>query len=408
MNFPFYIARKYFKAKKSQQAINVITLIAIAGVAIGTMGLIIVLSVFNGFEQLVVSLYNSFDPDIQITAAKGKVFDSKLITDAQLKEVKGVRYITHVLEENALLKYRDKQYLATIKGVSNDFIAMTGVDSMLYDGSLTLQRGDTDYAIAGRAIAEALTINIADPFSILDVYMPKRGKVVSLNPEAAFNQELIAPAGVFSIQQDFDAKYVLVPLRFARKMLDYKTEVSAIEIGLDKGSDADVAKAALANKLGPNYVVKTRIQLHELLYKIMKSEKWAVYLILSFILIIATFNVISSLAMLIIDKQSDIAILNSLGAHQDDIRKIFLLEGILISFSGAFIGLALGLAVCLAQIKFQLIKLGGAFVVDAYPVNLQLMDFVYVLLTVLSIGLFAAWYPAKKMIGKGENISGLL
>lgn len=408
MNFPFYIARKYFKAKKSQQAINIITLIAIAGVAVGTMGLIIVLSVFNGFEQLVVSLYNSFDPDIQITAAEGKVFDSAKVSDATLKQIKGVRYVTHVLEENALLKYRDKQYIATIKGVSQEFAQMTGIDSMLYDGNLTLQRGNTDYAVVGRAIAEALAINIADPFSILDVYMPKRGKTNTLSPEEAFNTKLIMPAGIFSIQQDFDAKYVIVPLRFAHSMMDYTTEVSAIELGIDKDVDPEIIKSALKDRLGPNYVVKTKLQLHELLYKIMKSEKWAVFLILSFILIIATFNVISSLAMLIIDKQRDIAILNSLGAHQDDIRKIFLLEGVLISFSGAFIGLGLGFSICLAQIKFQLIKLGGAFVVEAYPVDLQLMDFVYVLLTVLSIGLFAAWYPAKKMIGKGEHISQLL
>jgi lipoprotein-releasing system permease protein len=399
LNFPFYIARKYLIAKKSQQAINIISIIAMAGVTIGTMGLIVVLSVFNGLEEIVVSLFNSFDPDFKITLVEGKTFHLSSDKEAQIRKLKNVAFYTDVLEENALIKYRDKQYIATIKGVSKDFAQMTHVDSMMIEGRLMLEHDSTQYAVLGRVIADGLGLSLNDPFSPLSIYVPKRGKQISINPEDAFTNQYLAAAGIFAIQQDFDSKYVLTSIHFARSLLDYKNEVSSIEIGLKPNADMDVTQKQIQQVLGSGFEVKNRYQQNELLYKIMKSEKWAVYLILSFILLIATFNVIGSLTMLIIDKQKDISILSSMGADVGLIKKIFLFEGILISMIGAFLGLSLGWLICFLQQQFGLLSLGGtSFVMDSYPVKMQIMDFVYVFLTVAIIGLFAAWYPANKLV----------
>jgi lipoprotein-releasing system permease protein len=407
MNFPFYIARRYLISKKSRQAINIITLISIIGVSVGTMGLIIVLSVFNGFEQLIVSLYNSFDPDISISIKEGKVFRLGDVPVNDIKRIKGVAHFTEVLEENALIRYGEKQNICTLKGVSGDFAAMTGVDTMMTEGELLLEKDSINFAVPGLGIADALNISTENLFTPLDVYVPKRGKYISMIPEEAFNHDLVRPSGVFSIQQDFDSKYVLVPVRFIRGLLNYSDEVSSIELGLDKNAQANRVQEELKALMGDRFEVKNRQQQHELLYKIMKSEKWAVYLILTFILVIATFNVIGSLTMLILDKKRDTGILWSMGADTATLRKIFLIEGLMISLVGALTGLLLGLVICYLQQRFGLLRMGGSFVVEAYPVNMQLNDFLYVLGTVLVIGLFAAWYPAKKLI-RQKTASSLL
>jgi len=367
------------------------------------MALIIVLSVFNGFESLITSLFNTFNPDLSITVAKGKTFHYTTFPADSIREIPGVYVMTQVVEENALLKYRNKQYIATIKGVSDDFEQMSGLDTMLIDGEFVLHSGNIPKMVMGAGVAYFLNAGLHDLLNPVSVYVPRRKGKMSMNIEKAFNIKKIFPSGVFSIQQDFDTKYTIVPINFARQLLDYTDEVTAVEIGLRPGTDTDAIKEKIKNLLGPDYLVKNRFEQQALLYKVMKSEKWAIYLILTFILIIATFNVIGSLTMLILDKKKDIAVLYSMGATNQLIRRIFMSEGIMISIGGALTGLMLGGVVSILQQKFGFISLGsdtGTFVVDAYPVQLKLKDFVAVFVTVVTIGFAAAWYPVKQISGK--------
>lgn len=409
MNLPFFIARRYFLSKKSQRAINIISMISVTGVMIGTAALIIVLSVFNGFETLILRLYNSFDPDLKISVVQGKSFSLDQFPMHELEKINGVEFITKVVEENALVKYRDKQYIITIKGVGDEFKRMTGIDSMLVDGEFLLHRGDTDFAVVGGGIAYNLQLNINDIFSQLEIYAPRKSAATLINPEEAFNRRYLSASGVFSVQQEFDTKYIIVPLRFANEILEYDSRVTALEIGTRKDADVEKLQKQISALAGSKFVVKNRYQQHELIYKIMKSEKWAVFLILTFILIIATFNVISSLTMLVIEKKKDISILHSIGADSGLLRRIFLTEGLLITGLGTLIGLALGFIICFLQERFGIIRLGngGSFVIDAYPVHMQALDFVYVIATVFFIGLIAAWYPSRRLIGSSDALGGI-
>ncbi len=402
MNFSFYIAKRYLISKKSHNIINIISGISVVGVTIGTLALIIVLSVFNGFESVVVSLYNSFNPDLSITISEGKTFDTQSFPVDEIKKIPGVVYFTEVIEENAILKYNSKQSIVTIKGVNEDFQKMTGISSMMINGDFIIQDGDESYAVLGYIIDFDLGINLNDYSSLIGVYVPRRGKIGLLDPLQAFNHQYITPSGVFSIQQDFDSKYVIVPLHFARNLLDYTNEVTSIEIGTNPKKDLDNIQENIQELLGERYIVKNRFQQNEVLYKIMNSEKLGIYLILTFILFIATFNVIGSLSMLILDKKKDIAILQSMGANNKVIRRIFLTEGLLISMAGAIFGLVLGGLICWAQMEFGLIQLqgGGSFVISAYPVQMQFLDFVYVFLIVFTIGLGAVWYPVRQISKK--------
>jgi lipoprotein-releasing system permease protein len=407
LNFPFYIAKRYLVSKKSNNAINIITKIAITGVTVGTMALIVVLSAFNGIESLVMSLFNAFDPDIKISIVQGKTFNKDLPQLEQIKNLPGIAYYSEVIEENALLKYRDNQYISVIKGVDENFIAMSRMDTMLVDGEFIIKEAGNDMAVLGQGVANLLGINILNIVHPIHIYVPKRTSQAMLTPEQAFNLRLAYPAGVFSIQHDFDSKYVFVPIGLARDLLDYGNRITAVEISLKKGFRIAEVQNDIQQILGAEFNVKNRFQQHDFLYKIMRSEKWAVYLILTFILVIATFNVIGSLTMLIIDKKKDIGILSSMGADNLLIKKIFFIEGLLISLSGAIIGLGLGFFLCLAQEYFQIIKLQGSFVMEAYPVKMQVGDFLAVFATVFLIGSFAAWYPARQIakvqiVPKGE------
>jgi lipoprotein-releasing system permease protein len=400
MHTALFIAKRYLFARKSHNVINIISIISVVGVMVGTMGLIIVLSVFNGFSSLVVSLYNSFDPDIKISAAIGKTIEPRLLDTASIGKIKGVRALSLTLEENALIKYRDRQFIATVKGVDEGFLKIAALQDKIIDGDLILKDGKTNYAVVGSSIAYSLGLTIDDQFNPLSIYVPKKGKTSAiLNPEDAFNIELIKASSVFAIQQDFDAKYLLVPLEFSRQLIGQESKVTAIEIGLKDGADEEAVRNKISEIAGDNYKVETRLQQHQFLYKILKSEKWAVYFILSFILVIAIFNIIGSLTMLIIEKEKDITILNALGADKELIRKIFLLEGVMITMSGAVTGILLGAVICFLQQQFGFIRLddGESFVVDAYPVEMQAMDFLYVILIVFVIGFTASWYTSAKL-----------
>ena len=400
MNLPFYIAKRYLFSKKSHNIINIISVISVVGVTIGTLALVVVLSVFNGFEDLVKSLYNSFNPDLLITVKEGKTFHESDISRNDIEQIPGVISYTQVVEENALLKVKSEQYIVTLKGVSNDFLRQNPMDSMLVDGRFILEDNKTDFAIMGYLVAYHLGIKINDFENPITVFVPKRsGKNISVL-EQSFNTGFLIPSSVFSIQQEIDSRYIIVPINFAKKLLEYSTELTSIEIRIQPDADADKIQKQIQTLAGKSFVVKNRYQQQELLYKIMKSEKWAIFSILTFIIIIAAFNVVGSISMLILDKRKDIAILFSLGADEKKLKRIFLQEGILISISGTLIGLLLGFILCYLQIQFGLIKLGGetgAFVIDNYPVKMKLMDFVAVFSIVFIIGIAAAWYPVKRI-----------
>jgi lipoprotein-releasing system permease protein len=396
LNFPFYIARRYLVSKKSHNIINIISIISVLGVAIGAMALIIVLSVFNGFDRLVVSLFSSFNSSIQITPSHGKTFNLRTLPIDQLQEIPGVKHITEVIEEDALIKYKDNQAIVTIKGVSEGFSAMSGIDTMMVEGNFMLQDGEKDYALLGIGVAGVLNVNLKDYVNPIVVYVPRRDASFSGGFENAFNTGVIFPSGFFQIQWEYDVKYAILPLRFVQSLLDYGEERTAVEIGLAMDADPAAVQKKIEMLAGERFIVKNRYQQQEILYKIMVSEKNYIFMILTLILIIATFNVIGTLSMLILDKKKDIAVLQSMGANQHAIRRIFLLEGVLISFTGAMLGLTLGAIICWIQIRFGLVRLGSAdssFVVSAYPVHMQITDFLLVFFTVMAIGLLAAWYP---------------
>jgi lipoprotein-releasing system permease protein len=398
MNLPLFIASRYYRSKKTHHVINIITRIAMVGVAVGSMALIVVLSAFNGIENLVISLFNAFDPDIKIVPAEGKSFSIDDLTFEQIKSLPGVIHYSEVIEENALLKFRDKQHIATIKAVSENFVDMSRLDTMIIDGEFALEKEGIEHAVLGQGLASNLGVHVSSYINPIHIYLPRRKGQVSLNPEQAFKQGLVYPAGIFSIQHDFDSKFMIVPIHLARELLEYDNMVTSIELGIDKKKFrvSDI-QGQIQEILGARFLVKDRFQQHDFLYKIMKTERWAVYLILTLILIIATFNVTGSLTMLIIDKKQDILILKNLGAETSLIKKIFFLEGLMISVSGAIAGLSLGFLICILQIKFEIIKLQGSFVMEAYPVKLIFWDFIWVFLTVLLIGSLASWFPARQV-----------
>lgn len=397
MKVPFYIARRYLFAKKTHNIINIISGISVAGITIGAAALIIVLSVFNGFENLVVSMFNSFNPDLQVSVVTGKNFREGQIPFDKVYAISGISHVTKVIEENALITYREKQYIATIKGVSPDFYQTSRIDSMIIEGDARLESGDKNFAIIGQGISYYLGLGLNDFENPLSVYVPRRFKGYRLDPMQAFNNLYIQPSGIFSIQQEYDQKYIIVPLRFARNLLEDSTGLSALEIKVSEGADLSQVQQQLQILLGTGFAVKDRYQQEEVMYKIMKSEKLAVFIILGFILLIAVFNVIGSLSMLILDKKKDMAVLQSLGASNRLIRQIFFTEGMMITLLGALAGLLLGGVVCWLQLRFGLLTInsGSTFVVEAYPVKIMVMDFVYVLGVITLIGFLAAWYPVK-------------
>lgn len=367
------------------------------------MALIIVLSVFNGFETLIVSLFNSFNPDLVITAKRGKTFEMSSFPAENVLQLPGVFAMTEVVEENALLKYRDNQYLVTIKGVSNDFINTSGIDTMLIEGDFVLHEFGQPRMIMGAGVSYYLNASLHDLLNPVTVYLPRREEQTGMSLEQAFNSSNLFPSAIFSIQQDFDTKYAIVPIDFARNLMDYDDEVTALELAVYSGFKADKVKQEIKKIIGEDFDVKNRFEQQVMLYRIMKSEKWAIFFILTFILIIAAFNVISSLTMLILDKKDDIAVLRSLGANNQLIGKIFMLEGMMISIGGAFLGLLVGGIISWVQQQFGIISLGGgtgAFVINAYPVELQWGDFFIVFFTVITIGFVVAWYPVRQISGK--------
>jgi lipoprotein-releasing system permease protein len=397
MNFSFYIARRYLFSRKKTNLINLISAISVVGLVVGTMGLIIGLSGFNGFDSLIKSLFSSFDPELRITIREGKSFATAGSPFDQLRKMPGVAYYAEIVEDNALLRYGERPVVATIKGVSDDYMEFSGIDSMIIQGESKLKDATNNYAVLGEIIADNLQVGMhqMEPIS---VFVPKKGRESALLPTENFNQKLIYPSGVFSIQQELDSKYVIVPIAFAREIFELPDKVNAIELKLKDGVSEKETKAAITALLGNGFEIKNRYQQHDYLYKTMLSEKYVVYLILILILVIASFNIVGSLTMLILDKKEDIAILQSMGADKQTIRNIFLFEGWLIAFFGAILGTLAGLAICQAQISYGLVKLSGkasSFIIDAYPMKIVAADIILVVLSVSLIGFLAAWYPVR-------------
>jgi lipoprotein-releasing system permease protein len=401
LNFPFYIARRYVFARKSHNAINIIAVISIIGIAVGTMAFIIVLSVFNGFDSVVRGLFNTFYADFEIVPETGKTF---IPDEAQLQKIRSTENIlslAQIIEENALLMYGSRQTVATVRGVSEEYPEVTGIDTMIWEGEYKLKEGSVPYAVIGRGIKYMLNIEI-DFLESIKIIVPHRTEKISLDPNRAINSKYIQPAGFFASQPEMEVKYVIVPLDFARSLFDYDKEVSALEIKVAPGASISRIQKELQSIIGDELRIKNRIQQNDLLYKTMRSEKWAIIFILVFILLVASFNVVGTLSMLIIEKKNDIQTLQHLGLNIQKIKRTFLFEGAIISLIGALAGLVIGSTVCLIQQEFGLVKLQGAeaFVIDAYPVKIMLQDFILVFLSVSAIGFFASWYPVRYITRK--------
>lgn len=400
MNLPLKIAGRYLFSRKIS-LVNVITLISVLGVAGMTAALVVILSIFNGFDSLISSMINQFDPDLKITPAKGKTFVLDSLKLNELSQIEGVDAMSLCVEETALFQYDNYQHIATLKGVDNQYKNVCDIPSTIYIGDYLLK--DTlgiPYAIIGADIASSLWIQV-NGLTAIKVYGPLRNSKSTLNPAEAFAYGNVMPAGVFHIHQDFDSKYVIVPLDFATDLLGYsENEVSSIEIKTKNGDAASVAQK-IQNYLGNNYIVKDRYQQQDTLYKIMKSEKLSIFVMLTFIIIIASFNIIGALAMLIIDKKNDIKTLSHIGANESFIRNIFVKTGQLITTTGVLAGIIFGLIICWLQIEFQFLRFPeGSYIIEAYPVEIRCADILYTFVVVTLIGFVASMIPTKKIFAK--------
>lgn len=395
MNLSFFIAKRYLISKKSNNAINVISWISIVAIAVSTAALVIVLSAMNGLTSIVANLYHAIEPDLKITAIHSKYISNKEELSKQINSVAGIKNVSFSIEENALIKLDEKQAIITVKGVDQEFKKLTHFDTVVTEGSYQLIHNNQFYGVFGRGVAYNLDINVNDFISPISIYAPTRGKVESINPEDAFNKISINPAGIFSLHDDFDFKYVLIDLKAAQTLFDCPDSFSIIEISVNDKTKLQTIQEKLQEKLGPQYQIKNRYQLNDVLFKTLETEKLWTFLILAFILVIATFNIIGALTMLIIEKKKDIKTLYNLGADQKFIRNIFMQEGFLITSVGALSGLVIGLIICLLQQHFHLVEFDKQSIVPYYIIELQLKDFIWILTVVMVIGFLAAIYPVR-------------
>lgn len=406
MNYELFIARRYLFAKKSHHAINIISGISVLGVAVATMAMVVTLSVFNGFQDLVADLFTAFDPELRITLTDGQTVSTKDPALLQLKKHQAVAVYTPVLEGQALVVQDGRQQVVTIKGVADNITEQGHIQDILYgDGSFCLHADVLEYGILGIQLAQQLGLSayFENP---LQVYAPKPGERVNIgNPLSSFNhEELQSPGVVFVVQQaKYDANYILTSLGFAQRLFERQGRLSGVEIKLKEGTNSDNAKQELQALLGERFKVQDRYEQQNDVFRVMRIEKLISHVFLSFILLVACFNIIGSLSMLMIDKRQDIRTLRSLGATDKQISTIFRLEGHIISLAGALLGLLLGGILCWAQQEFGLVSMGGSeglYIVDAYPVSVYLTDILLVLVTVLLVSWLAIWYPVNYLSKK--------
>lgn len=400
MNCAFYIARRYLFSKKSHNAINIISGISVCGVALATLALVCTLSVFNGFHDLIAGFFTHFDPDLKVETIKGKTFAPDTAALARLRALPEVEVVSLTLEDNAMAKYKGQQVMVTVKGVDDEFQALTHIEEILYGNpEFKLYDEVADYGVLGIQLMYTLGTGF-DPYDPVEVYAPRRGAKVNLsNPMASFRRQPLYLAGnVLNINDArYASSYIVTSLDYARQLFDYETEVSAIEVRLSPKAHAARAKQNIASIMGDGYTVKDRYEQQAATFKVVEIEKFVTYLFLCFILMVACFNIISSVSMLILDKQANADTLKSLGATDSFVARIFMYEGNLIALLGAVIGLVLGVVLCLLQQEFGIIGLGGGgqFVVDAYPVRVKLTDLLLVLVSVVTVSAVSVWLPIK-------------
>lgn len=406
MNFPFYIARRYLLSKKSHHAINVISAISVCGVTVATAALVCILSVFNGFQDMIAELFTAFDPQLKVLPTEGKFMASDEPELENLKKCDFISVYTETLEDNALLVMNNRQVMATIKGVSDNFDEQADIDKILYGGGVFQLHVDViDYGVLGINLLMQLGVG-TDFTSPIQVYAPRKGKNINLNdPRESFNEEeLYSPKVGFMVKQSkYDSNYAITSLAFARRLFERQGYVSAVELKLAEGIDVEDAKKGIRNLLGKKYKVLDRYEQQEDTFKIMKIEKLISYIFLTFILLVACFNIIGSLSMLVVDKKKDVQTLRNLGADDGQIANIFLIEGRMIAVIGAVAGIVIGLALCLVQQNFGIIKFGssaGNYIIDAYPVSVHIADIIVVFITVLVVGFLSVWYPIRYLSRK--------
>lgn len=401
MNFPFFIARRYLFSKKKTHAINVISLISVIGVAVATMALVIVLSVFNGFQDLVAGFFTNFDPQLKVVPVMGKTApaDDPILT--KIRQLPQVEVATESLEDNALAVYNDRQAMVTVKGVDDNFSELTHITEILYgDGQFELHTANLEYGTPGIRLAAKLGTG-ARWANYLRIYAPRReGQLDLENPQDGFVVDsLISDGVVFSVNQNkYDSKIILTSIGFARRLFDGQGMLSSLELRLKPGSDFDAVKKDMQKIAGEKYKVEDRYEQQADTFKIMQIEKLMAYIFLTFILVVACFNIIGSLSMLIIDKKDDIVTLRNLGATDKNVNRIFLFEGRMISVIGAILGIAIGLLLCLLQQQFGLVRMGssdGTYIVNAYPVSVHYTDIIIVFFTVIAAGWIAVYYPVR-------------
>ena len=401
MNFPFYIARRYLFSQKSTNAINVISGISVVGVVVATMALVVTLSVFNGFHDLVASFFTSFDPQLKITPVEGKTVAANNPVLMKIRQMPEIDVATDCLEDQALAVFGSRQAMVTIKGVEDNFDRLTHINEILVgDGEIQLHAADMHYGTIGIRLADALGTGITYEYP-LTIYAPQRqGQLNMADPSTGFKEdELYSPGVVFCVRQaKYDKSYIITSLQFARNIFQQEGRLSSLELRLKPGSNFDHVKANIQELCGNKFYVRDRFEQQDDTFKIMKIEKFIAYIFLTFILIVACFNIIGSLSMLIIEKKDDVVTLRNLGANDKQITRIFLFEGRLIAVIGAVAGILLGLLLCWLQQTFGFVKLGsssGAFVVNAYPVSVHPEDIVVVFITVILVGWLAVWYPVR-------------
>lgn len=411
--FSFYVARRYLFSRKSHNTINIISGISACGVAVATMAMVVTLSVFNGFREYVSSFFTAFDPELKVVLKQGKTVSSDDPALTALRTANEVEVYTEVLEEQALIVGNDRQWVVNIKGVDDNFREQADLDNILYgDGEFVLHADVLEYGIMGIRLAQQLGLG-ARYDGALPIYAPRRGEQVNMaNPMQSFtSDELYSPGVVFSVNQSrYDSQYIITSIAFARRLFDAQGLVSAVELKLKPGVSLNKAKKRIQALVGERFDVQNRYEQQHDTFRIMQVEKFIAYLFLSFILLVASFNIIGSLSMLMIDKKDNVQTLRALGADDRQISQIFLLEGWLISGIGAAMGIALGLLLCYLQMTFGFVKLGhseGSYIVDAYPVSVHATDLLIIFATVLAVGLVAVWFPVRRMtrtlLGQIEN-----
>ncbi len=393
------MAKRYLVAKKSHNAVNIISWISILSIAIGSFALVVVLSAFNGLENLVESLFESFESDIRIEAKSQKVFSASDIDFDSLKKLEGVANYSKILEEVCGVRFQDKHTIASIKGVEEAFLSMSELDSTIIEGKAMLNEGEINYGVFGYGIASELGIYLRKPNESISIYSPKRGKINPIMPMNSVYQKAIEVGGIFYISPEYDTKYIVVPLSFAKELLRYEDEISSIEIKANEEVSLEKLKIRIENYLGNKYSVKSRYEFNDIIYKTNKTEKWVTFLILLFILIIAAFNILGSLTMLILEKKSNVKTLYNIGLDFNQIKRIFFFEGMLINLIGGLSGIILGIIICLLQQQFGLLRLEGG-IVEFYPVKINPVEIIYILATVLIIGFISSWIPIQRLSRK--------